>query len=55
LDTKLNAALKKAGDDFMPRDYYLDKSNLNMSEDKKCIDYWSFNEGAGVMQSPKLK
>lgn len=55
LDTQLNTALKKIGDDFKPRDYYLKKWHYVLDEDKKAIDYWSFEKGKGVMQTPKLK
>lgn len=55
LDTKLDAALQNAGDEFKPRDYYLDKWNVKLSEKNNAIDYRSFNKGKGVVQSPRLK
>lgn len=55
LDKKLNAELEKAGDEFKPRDYYLQKWNVVLDTTRNCINYWDFNEGIGVMQTPKLK
>jgi arylsulfatase A-like enzyme len=55
LDAKLWAELEKAGDDFHPRDYYLEKWNLKLDSSKNAINYWDFESGEGVMQSPKLK
>lgn len=55
LDTKLNAALQNAGDEFQLRDHYLNKWNVKLDESKNCIDYWSFNKGKGIVQSPGLK
>jgi len=55
LDSKLDSALQKVGDDFQPRDFYLSKWNVKLDENKNCIDYWSFVDGKGVVQSPKLK
>jgi arylsulfatase A-like enzyme len=53
LEKKLTQCLEKIGDDFHPRDYYLKKWNYVLDEKIKAIDYWSFNEGEGVVQSPK--
>lgn len=53
LDTKLNQALKSIGDDFKSRDFYLKKWNYVLDKKKNCIDYWSFKNGNGVVQSPK--
>ncbi|APY11644.1 hypothetical protein BWZ22_10490 [Seonamhaeicola sp. S2-3] len=53
LDTKLHAKLKIIGDQIRPRDYYLKKWNYKLSMDRKAIDWWSFNKGKGVVQSPK--
>lgn len=52
MDIKLNAELKNIGDDFQPRDYYMKKWNLKVDEEKKAIDYWSFDTGVGVTQTP---
>ena len=54
LDVKLNAALQGIGDDFKTRDYYLKKWGYTFDRKKNAIDYWSFKEGKGVVQSPKL-
>lgn len=54
LDVDLKKALEKIGDkDFKPRDYYLKKWNLELNKGK-VIDYGSFNNGEGVVQSPVL-
>jgi arylsulfatase A-like enzyme len=53
LDAKLNEALQNIGDDFKPRDYYLNKWNLILDDTKNCINYWDFNKGGGVVQTPK--
>lgn len=55
LDTQLDIALQHAGDDFQPRNYYLNKWNVKLSKGKNAIDYWSFKEGKGVVQSPKSR
>ncbi len=54
LEDKLISALNNIGDDFKPREYYLKKWNLKLDETKHAIDYWSFENGNGVMQTPKL-
>ena len=51
---KLLLALKKAGDDFQPKEYYLKKWNLKPDPLKNAIDYWSFDAGKGIVQTPKL-
>ncbi|MDN3663958.1 sulfatase [Algibacter miyuki] len=65
LDTKLNVALKKLGDDFKTREAYLKEWGYMLDEKKKAIPYWGFDEGKGVVkdlgkrrmdvQSPKKK
>jgi arylsulfatase A-like enzyme len=55
LEYKLDSALNKIGDGFQPRDYYLKKWKYVLNEKKNCIDYWSFENGNGVVQSPKIK
>lgn len=55
LDAKLIAAFQKAGDDFKTRDHYLQKWNVSLDKSKKAINYWDFNKGTGVMQSPRLE
>ncbi len=55
LDAKLNVALEKSGDDFQSRQYYLDKWHFTLDQRKKCIDYWGFQDGKGVVQTPTLK
>lgn len=54
LDKKLNMALQKIDDDFEVRDYYLGKWNLVLDEKRNCINYWDFNKGDGVVQTPQL-
>ncbi|WP_347838243.1 sulfatase [uncultured Draconibacterium sp.] len=54
LDAKLNAELQKISDEFHPREYYVKKWNYTLDEEKKCINYWDFEKGTGMVQSPKL-
>jgi arylsulfatase A-like enzyme len=54
LGEKLDSALQKVGDEFQPRDFYLNKWNYVLDEKKNCIDYWGFADGKGVVQSPTL-
>lgn len=54
LDKKLKKELKSIGDDFMPRDYYVKKWNLELNMNGTHIDYQKFNEGKGLVQSPKV-
>tara|TARA_R110002073_G_scaffold55697_1_gene142354 strand:- start:22593 stop:24104 length:1512 start_codon:yes stop_codon:yes gene_type:complete len=53
LDIKLQQQLKKIGDEVRPRDYYMKKWNYVFSMDRRAIDWWSFDKGDGVVQSPK--
>ena len=53
LDAKLHIELKKIGDEVRPREYYMKKWNYVFSEDRKAIDWWSFDRGEGVVQSPR--
>jgi arylsulfatase A-like enzyme len=55
LDAKLNAALKDIGDDFQPRDFYLQKWNVKLDDSRNAINYWDFDKGNGIVQSPVLK
>lgn len=54
LHMKLTAELKKIGDKMRPREYYLEKWNYTLSKDRRAIDWWSFKEGKGVVQSPSF-
>ncbi len=54
LDAKLNQQLENIGDDFQRRDYYLQKWNVNLDENRKAINYWDFTKGTGTVQSPKI-
>ena len=54
LDAKLDQALAKAGDDFKPRGYYLSKWHFDINNKVHAINYWDFNKGKGVVQSPTL-
>ncbi|KPM30500.1 Sulfatase [Croceitalea dokdonensis DOKDO 023] len=53
LDDELVNQLNEIGDEFGDRDYYLKKWNYIFDEKRKAIDWWSFDEGKGVVQSPK--
>lgn len=52
LDAKLKQELAKIGDDFKPREYYMQKWNYVLDEQKHAIDYWSWETGNGAVQSP---
>lgn len=53
LDCKLLNALGEIGDEFGDRNYYLNKWNYTLDENRRAVDWWSFDEGNGVVQSPK--
>jgi arylsulfatase A-like enzyme len=53
LDVKLNEALKKIGDEFKSREYYLNKWKYDINNSRHAIDYWSWEKGEGRIQSPK--
>ncbi len=56
LDDKLNTALTKIDDkDFKTRDYYLEKWNLRMNNEKtNAVDYKGFLSGEGEIQTPQM-
>ncbi|CAM3324734.1 sulfatase [Zobellia roscoffensis] len=55
LDAKLKKNLQEIGDEtFKHRDYYLKKWNLKLSDRNHAIDYFGFEEGKGVVQTPRL-
>ena len=53
LDAKLQQQLKNIGDEVRPRAYYMKKWNYVFDEKRNAIDYWSWKDGEGVLQSPK--
>ena len=53
LDDQLNKSLKDINDPFKDKAYYLKKWNYTLDKDKHAIDYWSWEKGNGVVQSPK--
>ncbi|AJR04478.1 sulfatase family protein [Siansivirga zeaxanthinifaciens] len=53
LEGKLNRALNKIGDEFKSRDYYLNKWGYDINNSRHAVDYWSWEKGEGVLQSPK--
>ena len=55
MDTKLNLALERIGDDFKPRDHYLQKWNLKLDPKNHAINYRDFFKGAGVVQTPVFR
>jgi hypothetical protein len=54
LNQRLNQQLANIGDDFQRRDYYLQKWNVRLDESRKAINYWDFNKGTGLVQSPGI-
>ena len=55
LDGQLNKQLKKIGDDFKPREFYMKKWNYTLDPQKHAIDYWSWEKGEGKVVSPGQK
>jgi len=55
LDKKMNDKLTSIGDEFKSRDYYLKKYNYTFAGNKPCIAFWKFDNGTGVVYSPKNK
>ncbi len=55
LDSKLVSALHTIGDEFETRDFYLKKWNYSIDNKRNAIDYWSFEKGEGIVQSPNRK
>ncbi len=55
LNKQLDKELNKIGDDFQPRDYYLQKWGYVLDSVRHAIDYRAFDKGEGVVQSPKLQ
>jgi arylsulfatase A-like enzyme len=53
LDTKLKEKLAEIDDEFESRDYYLKKYNYVFDDKKPAIPYWEFDNGKGLVQSPK--
>ena len=53
LDKQLIQVLNKIGDDFKPRDFYLKKWNYTLDQKLKAIDFRAWEEGKGVIQTPK--
>ena len=53
LDDKLVKALKEIGDEFGTRDEALKKWNYKLDAKKNAIPWWEFDQGKGVVQSPK--
>lgn len=53
LDAQLTEKLEAIGDEFKPKDYYLEKWGFVLDEKKVAVDFWSFREGKGVVQTPK--
>ena len=55
LEGQLNKELQKIGDDFKPREFYMEKWNYTLDSNKHAIDFWSWNKGNGVVQTPILR
>ena len=53
LDIKLQKQLQKIGDKVRPRAYYMEKWGYKFDEKRRAIDFWSWNDGKGKVQSPK--
>ncbi|WP_299012501.1 sulfatase [uncultured Polaribacter sp.] len=53
LDVKLHKELEKIGDEVRPRAYYMKKWGYKFDEKRRAIDFWSWKEGKGKVQSPK--
>ncbi|WP_418262551.1 hypothetical protein [Flavobacterium faecale] len=55
LEKQLNNELKRIGDDFKPREFYMKKWNYTLDPSKRAIDYWSWEQGNGKVITPTLK
>ncbi|GAK98026.1 putative sulfatase [Nonlabens tegetincola] len=53
LDVQLHKQLKKIGDTIRPRSYYMKKWNYAFDDKRRAIDWWSWKEGKGIVQSPQ--
>lgn len=54
LEGQLQVALKKIGDDFKPKEYYMQKFNFTLDPQRNAIAYLSWENGQqGVVASPK--
>ncbi|WP_397364572.1 sulfatase [Olleya sp. R77988] len=53
LDVKLQLQLKKIGDEVRPRAYYMEKWNYKFDDKRRAINWWSWKDGKGLVQSPK--
>lgn len=53
LDKQLKGKLKKIRDSMRPKSYYLNKYNYKLDKKRHAIDWWSFDKGEGIVQSPK--
>ncbi|WP_298763452.1 sulfatase [uncultured Polaribacter sp.] len=53
LESKLHKQLQKIGDEVRPRAYYMEKWGYKFDEKRRAIDFWSWNDGKGQVQSPK--
>ncbi|PRX11946.1 sulfatase family protein [Nonlabens ulvanivorans] len=53
LDHKLQQQLQHIGDSVRPRDYYMKKWNYVFDKKRNAIDWWSWKEGTGTVQSPQ--
>lgn len=52
LDQELKRQLAELNDELKPREYYMQKYHYILDKKKNAIDYWSFKDGEGTIQSP---
>lgn len=53
LDAELKQKLAEIGDEFKSEEFYLEKWGFVLDKKKKAVDFWSFNKGKGIVQTPK--
>ncbi|WPR70150.1 sulfatase [Flavobacterium sp. NG2] len=53
LEKQLNNELKRIGDDFKPREFYMKKWNYILDSSKRAIDFRNWDKGEGKVISPK--
>ncbi|MBB3696641.1 sulfatase-like hydrolase/transferase [Flammeovirga yaeyamensis] len=54
LEGLLQKEMSRIGDEFKPREYYLEKYNYKLDPRKHAINWWDFSKGRGVIQGPRI-
>lgn len=54
LENQLQQQLEYIGDSIRPRDYYMKKWNYTFDDERNAINWWSWKDGIGEVQTPKI-